>query len=89
MNLNYDLIQELRHMNGENASILDMVKRIKKIHGEEYIKLYCMQYLMEAFNLTLREVQAVGGFKELGGELEDCVVYELMSLTIEKIKRSA
>ena len=66
------IILRLQKLKAKNSSVPEMLDQIAKmIDGESNIILVSMQCFREAFDLPLRDVSPIGGWKNFGGELSD------------------
>jgi hypothetical protein len=79
MNTNNALVEKLRSMKKNGATIFELLEQIRFIHKEDpLIKPLSMKYFREAFGLSLPEVTPLGGWCGLGGELSNEQISELI-----------
>jgi len=79
MNINDELVEKLRIMRENGATVVELLEKIKSTHKEEQqIKPLCMKYFRESFGLSMSDITPIGGWCGFGGELSNEQVSELI-----------
>lgn len=81
MKLDNELINILKNMHANEASLSQLLREIKSTHEKEpQLKMYAMKYLREAFELPMADVTSVSGWSGFGGELSDDQINNLVRI---------
>ncbi len=79
MHTQTDIIETLKRMKSNNATVVNMLKQIKQLNIEHSnIQLISLQCFRAVFNLSIGVVSPIAGWKGFGGTLTDHQINDLV-----------